>query len=133
MGMGQTEQTKIRVFARPNRPKNGYWPERTDQNMGIGQNEQTEIRVLARPKYGYWPDQTEQNRGIGQTEQTKVWVLTRPNRPKLPLARRKAPHNFFSDLWDGRTGPPCPRPKSTRPIPVLDRRLHTGYKNRGRL
>ena len=73
---------EIWVLARPNRPKYGYWPDRTDRNMGIGQTEQTEKWVLARPnrpKYGYWPDR---NLGIGQTEQTEIWVLARPNRPK---------------------------------------------------
>ena len=85
MGIGQTEQTGILVLARPNRPKYGYWPDRTDRNMGIGQTEQTEIWVLARPnrpKYGYWPDRTDRNLGIGQTDQAEIWVLARPNRPK---------------------------------------------------
>ena len=30
MGIGQTEQTEIWVFNRPNRTKNGYSPDRTD-------------------------------------------------------------------------------------------------------
>ena len=66
LDIGQTEQTEIWVLARPNRPKYGYWPDRTDQNMGIG-----------------------------QTEETEIWVLARPNRLKLPLARRKARPKFF--------------------------------------
>ena len=74
MSIGQTEQTEVRVLARPNRPKYGYWPDRTDQNMGIGQTEQTEIWVLARPN--------RPNFGIGQIKQTEIWVLARPNRPK---------------------------------------------------
>ena len=75
--IGQNEQTEIRVFARPNRPKYGYSPDRTDQNIGIGQTEQTEIWILARPnrpKYGYWPDRTDRNMGIGQIEQTEIAI-----------------------------------------------------------
>ena len=68
MSIGQTKQTEIWVLARPNRPKYGYWPDRTDRNLGIG-----------------------------QTEQAEIWVFARPNRLKLPLARRKAPPKFFSD------------------------------------
>ena len=77
MGIGQTEQTEIWVLARPNRPKYGYWPDQTDQNLGIGQTEQTQIWVLARPnrpKYGYWPDRTDRNMAIRQTEQTKIAI-----------------------------------------------------------
>ena len=77
MGIGQTEQTEIWVLKRPNRPKYGYWPDRTDRNLGIGQTEQAEIWVLARlnrPKYGHWPDRTDRNMGIGQTEQTKIAI-----------------------------------------------------------
>ena len=62
MGIDQTEQTEIRVLARPNRTKYGYWPDRTDQNKGIGQTKETEIRVLAgpnKPKFGYLPDRTD--------------------------------------------------------------------------
>ena len=127
MGIGQTEQTEIWVLARPNRPKYGHWPDRTDQNMGVGQTEQTGIWVLARPnrpKFGYWPDRTGRNMGIGQTEQTEIWVFARPNRLKLPLARRRRDPNFFQTIVDGRTGPPCPRPKSVWPIPVLGHGLH---------
>ena len=113
MGIGQTEQTKIWALARPNRPKFGYSPDRTDRNLGIGQTEQTKNWVLARsnrPKFGYWPDRTDlrpdhcpdrrpdhppdrcpdhwpdrtdRNMGIDQTEQTKIWVLARPIRPKF--------------------------------------------------
>ena len=32
MVFDQTEQTKTWVLARQNRPKYGYWPDRTDQN-----------------------------------------------------------------------------------------------------
>ena len=32
VGIGQTKQTKTWVLARPNRPKYGYSPDRTDQN-----------------------------------------------------------------------------------------------------
>ena len=39
MVFDQTEQTKIWVFARQNRLKNGYRADRTDLNMGIGQTE----------------------------------------------------------------------------------------------
>ena len=77
MGIGQTEQTKIRVLARLNRPKIGYWPVRTGRNLSIGQTEQAEIRVLARPnrpKYGFWPDRTDRNMAIRQTEQTKIAI-----------------------------------------------------------
>ena len=77
LGIGQTKQTEIWVLARPNRPKYGYWPDRTDQNLGIGQTEQTKIWVMARPnrpKYGYWPDETDRNMGIRQTEQTKIAI-----------------------------------------------------------
>ena len=98
MGIGQTEQTQIWVFARPNRLKLqlarrkaqpkffpdhcGRSPDRTDRNMGIDQTEQTKIWALARPnrpKIGYWQDRTDRNMGIGQTE---TWVMARPNRPK---------------------------------------------------
>ena len=92
LGIGQTEQTEKWVLARPNRPKYGYWPDRTDRNLCIGQTEQAEIWVLARPnrpKYGYWPDRTDRNMGIGQTKQTEIWLFASPNRLKLPLARRK--------------------------------------------
>ena len=85
MGIGQTEQTKIWVLARQNRPKFGYWPDRADRNLGVGQTEQTEIWVLSwpnRPKYGYWPDRTDRNLDIGQTEQAETLVLARPNEPK---------------------------------------------------
>ena len=68
MGIGQTEQTKIWVLARPNRPNFGYWPDRTGRNLGIG-----------------------------QTEQTEIWVFAGPNRLKLPLARRKARPKFLPD------------------------------------
>ena len=77
MGIGQTEQTETLVLARPNIPKYGYWPDRTDRNMGIDQTDQTEIWVLARPniqKCGYWPDRTDRNMGIGQTEQTEIAI-----------------------------------------------------------
>ena len=82
MGIGQTEQTENWVLARPNRPKYGYWPDRTNRKLGIGQTEETEIWVLARPsarplsrlmarpkrpEYGYSPDRTTKI-AIGQTE-----------------------------------------------------------------
>ena len=140
MGLGQTEQTDIWVLARPNRPKFGYWPDRTGRNLGIGQTEQDEIWVLARPnrpKYGYWPDRTDRNMGMRQSEQTEIWVCARPNRPKYgyspdrtdsnclwPDGRRDP--NFFQTIVAGRTGTPCPRPKSVWPIPVLGRGLHPG-------
>ena len=127
--IGWTSRLWNKVLARPNRPKYGYWPDRTYRNMGIGPTEQTKIWVLARPnrpnlgigqtkqaeiwvfarpnrpKYGYWPDQTDRNMGIGQTEQTEIWVFARPNRLKLPLARRKARPKFFPDHcgWSHRT------------------------------
>ena len=92
MGIGQNEQTKIWVLARPNRPKFGYWPDRNGRNLGIGQTEQTEIWVLARPnrpKYGYWPDRTDRNMGIRQTDQTKI-----------PISQTEgATQIFFRPLW----------------------------------
>ena len=66
MDINQSEQNKIWVSTRQERPKYGYETERTDQKTGIAQTEQTEIWVLARlnrPKYRYYPDQTDQNRG----------------------------------------------------------------------
>ena len=142
MGIGQTEQTEIWVLDRPNRPKYGHWPDRTDRNMGIGQTEQTKIWVLDRPnrpKYGYWPDRTDRNMGNGQTEQTEIWILARPIKPKYgywpdrtdrnchwPDGRRDP--NFFQTIVDGRIGPPCPRPKSVWPIPVLGLGLHPGLR-----
>ena len=45
MGIGQTEQTEIWVLAGPNRPKYGYWLDRTDRNMGIHQKKQTKIAI----------------------------------------------------------------------------------------
>ena len=49
MSIGQTDQTKLWVLAKPTRPKYRYWPDRPDQNLGIGQTDQTKIWVLARP------------------------------------------------------------------------------------
>ena len=45
MGIGQTEETKIWVLARPNRRKYGYRP---DRKMGIQQTEQTKIAIDGR-------------------------------------------------------------------------------------
>ena len=137
-------------MARPNRPKYGYWPDRTDRNLGIGQTEQTEICVLARPnrpKYGYWPDRTDRNMGIGQTEPTEIWVLARPNRPKygywpdrtdrnmgigqteqteIPIGPTEGPTQIFSrPLWMVAPEPPV-RDPSGLAITVLVRGLHPG-------
>ena len=71
MSIGQTNQTKKRALARPNRPNYGYWADRSDPNMGFGQIES--------PKNGYWPDQTGCNMDIDQTDQTKIWFLARTN------------------------------------------------------
>ena len=105
MSIGQTDQTKIWVLTRSNRPNYVYWVDRTDQNLGIGQTEQdqnmgvgltkqTAVWILARPnrpKGGYWLDQTDRNMSIRQanltdiwvlprqTEQTKIWFLARAN------------------------------------------------------
>ena len=45
MGIGQTNQTKIWLFARQNRPKYGYLPDGTKRNMGVCQTEQTKKLV----------------------------------------------------------------------------------------
>ena len=95
-----------------------------DRNQGIGQSEVWALARQNRPKAWYWPDRKDRNQGIGQTEQTEIWVSARP---KLPLARRKARPNFFQTIGGSRTGPPCPRPKSVWPIPVLGRGLHPWY------
>ena len=54
--------------------------------------------------------------GIRQTEQTKIAIAQTEDATQF----------FFQTIVDGRTGPPCPRPKSVWPIPVLGRRLHPG-------
>ena len=100
MDIGQTEQTKIRVLTRPNRPKYGYWPDRTDRNMYIGKTEQTETWVFIRsyrPKTGYWRDRTNINMGIGQTEETETWILARPNRPKYGYWPHQTDRNMDID------------------------------------
>ena len=79
MGIAQTKQTEIRILTRPNRPKHGYLPVRTDRNMGMCQ---TEIWVLARMTSGYQTDRTGRNSGIAQSKHTKIWFSPRPSRPK---------------------------------------------------
>ena len=54
--------------------------------------------------------------GIGQIEQTKIAIGQTVG----------ATQNFFQILDLGRTGHPCPRPKSVWPIPVLGRGPHPG-------
>ena len=65
MDIGQTEQTEIWVLARPNKPKYGFWPDRTDRNMGIRQTKQTKIaigqtegatQIFSRPLWTVAPD-----------------------------------------------------------------------------
>ena len=64
----------------------------------------------------YWLDRTDQNMGIGQKEQSKISIGQTEGATQI----------FFQTIVDGRTGPPCPRPKSVWPIPVLGRGLHPG-------
>ena len=139
MGIGQTEQTEIWVLTRPNSPKYGYWPDRTDQNMGIDRPN--------RPKFGHWPDLTGRNLGTGQTRQTEIWVLAIPNRPKYGYWPDRTDRNmgirqteqtktaigqtegatqiFCRPMWTVALDP-CLQPKSIWPIPVWDRGLHPG-------
>ena len=87
MSIGQTEQTKIWVLARPNRPEYGYWPGQTDQNMGIGQTGQNEIatdqtegatHIFSRPLWTVAPDPLSATQvGLANTclgSRTSLWV-----------------------------------------------------------
>ena len=83
-----TEQTKIWVLARPNRPKFGYWPDRTDRNMGIRQTEQTKIatgqtecatQIFSRPLWTVAPDPLSATQvGLANTclgSRTSSWMV----------------------------------------------------------
>ena len=137
LGMGQTKQTEAWVWARRNRPTIGYGPERTDPRLGMGQTKQTEDWIWTgqnRPMFGYWPDR---RLGMDQSKQTNVWVLTRPSIPNSSMGQTEqtqfrygpdgaARPKICLDYELGRTGPPCPRPRSVWPILVLGRGLHPG-------
>ena len=153
--MDQTKQTEAWVWARRNRPKIGFGPERTDPRLGMGQRKQIKEWTWTRrnrPMSGYWPDRrwvwTRRNRpmfgywpdrrlGMDQTKQTSVWVLTRPNIPNSGMGRTEQTQFRYGpdgaawpkicpDFELGRTGPPCPRHRSVWPILVLGRGLHPG-------
>ena len=69
------------LLGRPTRPKYGFFPDRTDQNVDIKHREETETWVLARlnrSKYGYCPNRTDQNMGSAHAEQTKTQVKSTP-------------------------------------------------------
>ena len=77
MGLNETEQIKIEVFARPNRPTYGYCPDQTVRNNDINQSEQNKKWVLTRQK--------DRNMGFKENEQTTGWVFPRPNKPNYGL------------------------------------------------
>ena len=141
LGMDQTKQTEAWVWARRNRPTIGYGPEQTDPRLGMGQTKQTEDSKWTRrnrPMFGYWPDRTDRRLCMDQSKQTNVWVLTRTNISSSSVGQTEqtqfrygqdgaARPKICPDYELGRTGPPCPRPRSVWPILVLGRGLHPGF------
>ena len=135
--MDQTKQTEAWVWTRRNRPTIGNGPERTDPRLCMGQTKQTEDWIWIRrnrPMFGYWPDR---RLCMDQTKQTNVCLLARPNIPNSGMDQTEqtqfrygpdgaARPKICPDYELGRTGPPCPRPRSVWPILVLGRGLHPG-------
>ena len=101
-----------------------------DRSLGMDQTKQTydwEWTKRNRPMFGYWPDQTDRRLGMDQTKQTNVWVLARPNIPNSGMSQTEqiqirygpdgaARPKICPDYELGRTGPPCPRPRSVWPV-----------------
>ena len=104
--MDQTKQTEAWVWARRNRPKIGYGPERTDPRLGMGQTKQIKEWIWTRrnrPMSGYWPDRKwvwiRWNRPMfgywpDRTYPIQVWAA-RQNRPNFGMGPTERPDRKF--------------------------------------
>ena len=89
--LGWSSSTRMWALTRPNRPKCGYWPDQTDQNVGSSQTKQT-------AKCRNSPHQTDRNACADQTKPTEMWVLARPNKPKTAIGQTEGATQFFPEL-----------------------------------
>ena len=78
MGINQTERTEIRLLPLQNRPKYGFFQDRTDRTMGFKQTETLLLTGPSRTKH----TKTDQYMYNKQNEHTKARVLPGPNKTR---------------------------------------------------